>query len=556
MIHSLYIKNFVLVEELSLDFPDGFLIFSGETGAGKSIVIDALSLLLGKRAASIKIRQGTNQAEIAAHFKVKSKKIINDITHWFEYNGFEFNQEELFLRRVLEASGKSRTWINGNICSLNQTKELGELLVEIHSQNAHQKLLSQDHQRKILDEFSGLSNRIIVLQNLWSEWKKNEIILEKAKSEFSFIEEKKQTLTWKINEIEGLNLKPNEWDMISSKHHKLSKITEILEITNKSLSVINGSDDSIIQALEHLNSQLSVHVGSDNELKNIINLIDQSLIELKEASMSLSKFESNADYDSNSIEQTENRVTEILNVCQKIRVKPEELESLMISLKKELENLEEQLDIEKLETEEKEIKDRYFLCASQLSILRKQFRVEFENKVYGWLKELSMENFKFTIDISENKKPGPFGIDEILFKISQHKKGQSFKISQTSSGGELSRIALAITMVISNLSKTPTLIFDEVDAGIGGNTANKVGALLKKLGEEQQILCITHLPQIASKGTHQFLIHKTYDEIDLPSTKINLLKKEERIREIARMLGSKEAKDTSLKHAKSLLETN
>ena len=556
MIHSLYIKNFVLVEELSLDFPDGFLIFSGETGAGKSIIIDALSLLLGKRAASIKIREGTNQAEIAAHFKIRSKKIINDISHWFEHNGFEFNQEELFLRRVLEANGKSRTWINGNICSLNQTKELGELLVEIHSQNAHQKLLSQEHQRKILDEYSGINNKIVSLKDLWSEWKKKKLILEQAKNESSFIEEKKQSLRWKIDEIEALNLKPNEWELISSKHHKLSKITEILEITNKSLSTIQGSDGSIISTLERLASQISVNSDSDNELSNIVNLIEQSIIELKEASTSLSKFESNADYDLNSIEQTENRVTEILNVCQKIRIKPEELELLLIKFNKEYESLEEKLNIVKLEADEKEIKEKYFLLAQQVSSNRKKFAIDFENKVYGWLKELSMENFQFKIDISESKKPGPSGKDEILFKISQHKKGQSFKISQTSSGGELSRIALAITMVISNLSKTPTLIFDEVDAGIGGNTANKVGALLKKLGDEQQIFCITHLPQIASKGYHQFLIHKTYDETDLPSTKINMLKTEDRIIEIARMLGGKEVKDTSLKHAKSLLDAN
>ncbi len=368
------------------------------------------------------------------------------------------------------------------------------------------------------------------------------------------LNQKREMLTWKINEIKELNLKLNEWENISTQHAKLSKMGQILECTSNSLLTIQSSDRSIISLLEKLSTQLSCHKNDDKALEDACLLIDQSIIELKEAVSNLSKFEAKSDIEPANITQVESRLSEILNTAQKLKIKPEDIDEVLADSEKELLNLETKLEIDNLEKETTEKEKKFFSLAEIISAERKKASHFFSEKVCSWLGKLSMGQCIFEIEVSQNKNPGPFGIDDVQFKISQIKNSKTLPLSQTASGGELSRITLAITMVMSNSSKTPTVIFDEVDSGIGGNTANIVGELLSTLGSDQQILCITHLPQIAAKGKRQFLVEKSFMDNTLPTTRIKKLELSERITEIARMLGGEEAEKTSLDHARSLLQ--
>ncbi len=552
MLQSLIIKNFVIVEHLELNFKDGFTVFTGETGAGKSMIIDALALLLGKRATTLKIRQGTERAEISAYFKITSPELKENLSVWCNELGFDFDSDEIFIRRVIERSGKSRAWINGHNSSVNQVREIGETLMEIHSQNAHQKLLTPDYQRKILDDFSNIKTEVELLKNHWINWnetKEKRCLVEK-KSEL--LNEKITQLNWKISILEKLNLQKNEWQDLSTKEKKFSSIAEILEIAEEALNSIQNNENSIISKIEKLQNKVTSLIDKDQFFEKISKSLELSLIELKDITDDLGRYVNQNDLDPYSFEQISERVSEIFNASQKIGCKPENLDEVLKDSRNELSKIKASNDLDILKDKEKEYKKNYDELAKFVSEKRVFYAKNFQVLVSEWFKKLSMENIVFYIDISKKETISSSGTDEINFLIKHIASEKALKINRVASGGELSRISLAISVVMANSSKTPSLIFDEVDSGIGGNTAHTVGKLLKLLGEDQQIICVTHLPQVAACGHSHFSILKVENN-DLPSSKVTEVKDAERVAEIARMLGTEVQLHASLNHAKALL---
>lgn len=556
MLKRLEISNFVLVQNLSLEFSPGFNIFSGETGAGKSIIIDALAILLGKRAAFIKIREGEQQAVISAFFDTTEhlpKK--EQVNLWFEKHFFVQNQQELFIRRVLDRSGKSRVWINGQSCALSQIRELGELLLEINGQHSHQKLNSTSYQKDLLDEYASLSHDRKKLRSSWELWQSSQEKLDILLEEQSAIKQKREVLAWQISELEKLNLLEGEWEIISSKHAKISKLSETLTIITSCSDALDR-DDGMVSRLEKISSDIEGLIEDDEALREISTTFEKGIIELQEACSGLKRYRTAWEIDESQIQEIERRFDEILVTSQKVKQNPELLHETLINLKEELIELDNDMDISELEKKVNVYKSQYFNLANEISRKRRTVSVEFSSIVTNWFKKLSMQNFIFSVSVRPEVTPNSTGIDAVSFEISQFEGKNKQKITQTASGGELSRIMLAITMAISNISRTPTMIFDEIDAGIGGNTGDSVGEVLKMLGEEQQVFCITHLPQIAARGSNQFQIQKKIVANRPPITEIKELVYEERIKEIARMLGDEFAKDTSIEHAKSLLSTH
>ena len=553
MLQSLIIKNFVIVKNLELKFDDGFTVFTGETGAGKSILIDALSLLLGKRAATLKIRQGCEKAEITAFFKVSSPELKTILLNWCEQFGFDFDSDEILIRRVIEKTGKSRAWINGHNSTVNQVKEVGEWLMEIHSQNAHQKLLIPDYQRKILDDFGNIKPDVEKLKKYWEKWNLLKHNLNDAIKKNVLFKQRKSQLTWEISLIDNLNLQKNEWEEISSKEKKLSSIAEILEVVEEGLSQFQQNDDSIISKTQKLQRKFSNLIDKDQFFDQIYKSIEQSLLELKDTAENLSRYVAQNDIDPHAFQHASERLAEIFSVSQKIGCKPQDLIKICDNRKEELEEIESGNDLETLERSSNEYKEKYHSLANHVSQQRQDSAKKFESLVTDWLKKLSMENTSLNIIISKKQSTSSSGQDDVNFLIKHRGNENSLKINKIASGGELSRISLAISVVMANASKTPSLIFDEVDSGIGGNTAHIVGKLLKLLGNDQQILCVTHLPQVAANGHNHFSILKGLDN-DLATSIVKKITDGERVNEVARMLGSEEERDASIVHARALLK--
>lgn len=555
MLQSLIIKNFIIVDHIELNFENGFTVFTGETGAGKSMIVDALALLLGKRATTMKIRQGSERAEITAFFKICSLELKDHLIDWCQQFGFDFDSDEVFIRRVIEKSGKSRAWINGHSSSVNQIKEIGEWLMEIHSQNAHQKLLIPDYQRKILDDFAGIKLEVEQLKNYWEIWNQCRERLLEANKKSKLIKEKQAQLNWKISIVEKLNLQKNEWEKVSIKEKKLSSMAEILEITEEGLNLIQQNEDSMISKIEKLQKKIINLTTKDEFFEQISKSLEQSIIELKDNAESLSRYITQNDLDPYAFKQAGERLSEIFDVTQKIGCKPDELEKILEQSKQELYEIESENNLEALNLSEQKYSNKYLKLANLISEKRIKSAKNFQSLVSNWLKKLAMESTELYIDVSKKQSISPSGLDEVNFLI-KHLGGQKgLKINKVASGGELSRISLAISVVMAKASKTPSLIFDEVDAGIGGNTAHTVGKLLKLLGKEQQVLCVTHLPQVAANGHNHLTITKD-ESNDLPVSNVKKITADDRIKEIARMLGSEEQLEASISHARALLDNS
>ncbi len=555
MLRNLEISNFVFVENLSLEFESGFNIFSGETGSGKSIIIDALAILLGKRATLLKIREGHDQAVISALFEITTKSEKFKINHWFKKHSFDENFSELLLRRVLDKAGKSRTWVNGQLCALSQMKELGDLLVEINGQHSHQKLMSQSYQRDTLDEFAQQNDDLDNLKVLWTQWQQSNNNLNSLKQAQEELNEKKDSLHWKIQELENLNLQVDEWDKLSLDQKKISQISELLGVFSTARTTLD-SDTGIIRKLELITSELRNACEIDHSMKEVCELLEKGTIEIQEALIALRGCEKEAEVDEERAANVNQRFNDVMNTSYKVREQPDQLYAFYERIKDEFTQLEKDTNVTELETEVSKLKVEYFALAKKVSEKRTSEAKRFSSLVTQWLRNLSMENFIFNIAVVDRTMPGPHGVDEIFFSISQYRGANKQKINQSASGGELSRIMLAITMSLSNVSRTPTIIFDEIDAGIGGNTADSVGTVLKQLGKDQQIFCVTHLPQIAARGNNHFSIRKMSQNGSIPITEIRYLNANDRIDEIARMLGNEFSKETSIQHAESLLATH
>jgi len=550
MLENLLIKNYVIVDELDLSFLLGFSSLTGETGAGKSILIDALSLALGARSESGVVKKGNEKADITATFNLKGN---DEAQAWLSLNEFEESDNQLLLRRVINKDGKSKAFINGIPSTISQLKAISESLVDIYSQNTHHSLLKKTAQREILDSFLDSKEEIQRLKKLYSEWQRLSVEQDKfLKNKESFLNELNETEE-KYNEFSGLNFSYEEWNQLQIDQKFLANGKELIGGVNKCISIIDEGDISLNSLSREAQVELKNLHALDTRLENANNIMSSIQAESLELARELSNYLQNVDIDENLQQRVEEKIQSIFNFCRKYNVKPENLESESEVWLQRLEELKGMLGEKDISAIVKEAKVSYDNVATNVSNQRKTAASSLSNLITEKLNQLSFNDATFRVDLIPSE-PTTHGNENIQFLVSTFKGGDLQPIQKVLSGGELSRISLAIRVAsIANID-VPTMIFDEVDVGIGGGVAEVVGNLLKDLGGKKntQALVITHLPQVAAKANNHYKVSKNQAG-DSITSKIHHLNESERIDEIARMLAGIKVTDKAIDHAKEIL---
>ena len=550
MLENLLIKNYVIVDKLDLNFLLGFSSLTGETGAGKSILIDALSLALGTRSESGVVKKGNEKADITTTFNLEGN---DEAKAWLSLNEFEESDNQLLLRRVINKDGKSKAFINGIPSTISQLKSIGESLVDIYSQNTHHSLLKKTAQREILDSFLDSKEELKSLKKLYSEWQRLFIEQDKfLQDKESFLNELNETED-KFNEFSALSFTYDEWNQLQVDQKFLANGKELISGVNKCISMIDEGDISLNSLSRDAQVELKNLYALDKRLENASNIMSSIQAESVELARELSNYLQNVDIDENLQQKVEEKIQSIFNFCRKYNVKPENLESESETWLQRLEALKVMLGDKDISALVEEAKASYNEIAINISNKRKTAASSLSKLITEKLNQLSFNDATFNVELMPSD-PSIHGNESIQFLVSTFKGGDPQPIQKVLSGGELSRISLAIRVAsIANID-VPTMIFDEVDVGIGGGVAEVVGNLLKDLGDKKntQALVITHLPQVAAKANNHYKVNKKQAG-DSVTSEIHLLNKAERIDEIARMLGGIRVTDKAIDHAKEIL---
>ena len=553
MLHTLSIRDFVIVDTIELEFSAGFSVLTGETGAGKSILIDALTLALGGRGDASVVREGAAKADITADFSVSEVAQA-----WLVANEFANDDGGALLRRVIDNAGRSKAYINGIPATAAQLRELGDMLVDIHGQHAHQSLLKSEAQRALLDgqataREAGAEQDARQVAALHKRWRALVRQREEFETNAANVLYERERLEWQVGELEKLAAKPGEWTDITNEHSRLSHAASLLEGAQEALSLISESEDHpIVSQLSGLNQKLGKLVSVDAELQPIVDLIESSRIQLQESVYALNNYLDRVELDPERLHQLDARMEAIHSTARKFRVTPEELPEEHAKLSEKLQHLADASDIEGLLRQEAKIEAEYRSVAERLSATRRAAALELGQAVTRAMQELSMTGGSFEIALHPCE-PAAHGLEQVEFLVAGHAGTAPRSLAKVASGGELARIALAISVITSHATTTPTLIFDEVDSGIGGGVAEVVGRLLKRLGQGRQVLCVTHLPQVASQANQHFQVAKSTLENGKTASRIDMLDAKARVEEVARMLGGLEITATTRKHARELL---
>lgn len=553
MLHTLSIRDFVIVDTIELEFSAGFSVLTGETGAGKSILIDALTLALGGRGDASVVREGAAKADITADFSVSEVAQA-----WLVANEFANDDGGALLRRVIDNAGRSKAYINGIPATAAQLRELGDMLVDIHGQHAHQSLLKSEAQRALLDgqataREAGAEQDARQVAALHKRWRALVRQREEFETNAANVLYERERLEWQVGELEKLAAKPGEWTEITNEHSRLSHAASLLEGAQEALSLISESEDHpIVSQLSGLNQKLGKLVSVDAELQPIVDLIESSRIQLQEAVYALNNYLDRVELDPERLHQLDARMEAMHSTARKFRVTPEELPEEHAKLSEKLQHLADASDIEGLLRQEAKIESEYRAVAERLSATRRAAALELGHAVTRAMQELSMTGGSFEIALNPCE-PAAHGLEQVEFLVAGHAGTAPRSLAKVASGGELARIALAISVITSHATTTPTLIFDEVDSGIGGAVAEVVGRLLKRLGQGRQVLCVTHLPQVASQANQHFQVAKSTLDNGKTASRIDMLDAKARVEEVARMLGGLEITATTRKHARELL---
>ena len=555
MLHTLSIRDFVIVDTIELEFSAGFSVLTGETGAGKSILIDALTLALGGRGDASVVREGAAKADITADFSVSEVAQA-----WLVANEFANEDGGALMRRVIDNAGRSKAYINGIAATAAQLRELGDMLVDIHGQHAHQSLLKSEAQRALLDgqataREAGVEQDARQVAALHKRWRALVRQREEFETNAANVLYERERLEWQVGELEKLAAKPGEWTEITNEHSRLSHAASLLEGAQEALSLISESEDHpIVSQLSALNQKLGKLVSVDAELQPIVDLIESSRIQLQESVYALNNYLDRVELDPERLHQLDARMEAMHSTARKFRVTPEELPEEHAKLSEKLQHLADASDIEGLLRQEAKIEAEYRSVAERLSNTRRAAALELGHAVTRAMQELSMTGGSFEIALHPCA-PAAHGLEQVEFLVAGHAGTAPRSLAKVASGGELARIALAISVITSHATTTPTLIFDEVDSGIGGAVAEVVGRLLKRLGQGRQVLCVTHLPQVASQANQHFQVAKSTLDNGKTASRIDMLDAKARVEEVARMLGGLEITATTRKHARELLAT-
>lgn len=544
MLRRLSLRDFVIVHSLEVEFESGFSVLTGETGAGKSILVDALQLALGSRGEAGVVRDGAARAEICAEFDAPAS-----ISTWLDAAGFE-SGEALLLRRIIDAQGKSRAWINGSSATLAQLREAADWLVDIHGQHAWQSLTRGVAVRALLDAYAGID--AVPLAHLWSAWRAATEAVESARGKQAELELERERLVWQIGEIDKLRPGIGEWSELEAEHKKLSNAQSLLDAVRNALdSIAEGENNAAGATSRALDSLVGV-AGFDARLTEAIDVLRGAQAQLQDASRTLGAYLNHTDLEPQRLQALDERIASWIGLARRFRRPPDQLPALQEQWKNELRELEAASDLARLNSALDDSRSAYELLARSISAARRAAGPRLAAAVTQALQQLGMHGGRFEVAFVEAPAPQAYGLEAAELLVSAHAGTAPKPLARVASGGELSRIALSVAVTTSQLGAAATLIFDEIDAGVGGAVAESVGRLMKQLGRDRQVLAVTHLPQVAACADHHFVVTKRAVGGGVRS-EIEAVTGEARVSEVARMLGGENLSGTSLAHAQAML---
>ena len=538
------LRDFVIVQALDLDLHAGFTVLTGETGAGKSILIDALQLVLGSRADTGVVREGAAQADITAEFDCPPH-----LYRWLEDGGFA-PEEHLLLRRVIDVQGRSRAWINGAPATATQLRHLGDALLDIHGQHAWQSLTRPDAVRELLDAYAGVDTQALRLH--WITWRAAHKDLEHALAAQDTLQRERERLQWQIGELDKLNPGADEWDELNTQHTRLSHAQSLLETAQSALYLLEDDETGISGPLTRAHSTLENQEHLEPEFQAIADVLASSLAQLHDARHSLHSYLRRTELDPERLAELDERLTLWMQLARRYKRTPEELPGLLQSWRDELRQLDAVVDLGRLRQLEQHAHEAFQTAARELSRQRTKAAPKLSRAITQAMQGLGMQGGKFEVQLDKLDEPTPSGLDAVQFLVAGHPGATPRPIGKVASGGELSRLSLAIAVTTSELGPAGTLIFDEVDSGVGGAVAETVGKLMRALGRDRQVLAVTHLPQVAASADQHYVVSKRRDKTATVST-VTPVQNAARVQEVARMLGGERLSDTTLAHAREML---
>ncbi len=547
MLLSLAVRDFVIVDHLTLDLAPGFTVLTGETGAGKSILIDALQLALGERADADVVRDGAGRAEVSAEFRVGDAAAA-----WLRENELAGDGDTVLLRRTVDAGGRSRAFVNGGAVTLAQLRVLGDLLLDVHGQHAHQSLLRPAAQLALLDAHGGLAPAAKAVAAAHAGWRQAGRALDEAQAMAGAARAEQDRLRWIVEELAPVAPQPGEWARVEAEHRRLAHGASLLEGSQAAIDLLADAEDSALARVDAASERLARLGDYDARLQPALDALAGARAQLDDAARLLNRYVDRADLDQARLAEAEARVAELHAAARKFRCAPEELASLLDASREKLAALAAAGDLEALRAREAQARADYERAAAALGRQRAQAARHMAQEVTRAMQDLSMAGGRFEIALSPCE-PAATGVERAEFLVAGHAGVDPKPLAKVASGGELARISLAIAVIAASATPVATLIFDEVDAGIGGAVAETVGRLLRQLGNDRQVLCVTHLPQVAARGDQHLQVSKVPAAGGPPVCRIAPLDRRSRVDELARMLGGLQITDTTRKHAREML---
>ncbi|NBT55598.1 MAG: DNA repair protein RecN [Betaproteobacteria bacterium] len=541
----LALRDFVIVSELELELASGFSVLTGETGAGKSILIDALQLVTGGRADVGAVREGASRTDVSAEFDTSTA-----IDAWLDEAGFGANGS-LLLRRTVDTQGKSRAWINGSAATATQLRELGEQLLDIHGQHAWQSLTRPDAVRSLLDAYAGLDTA--TMTQLWQGWRQAQSALTQAKAAQATLQTERERLAWQIGELDKLAPGADEWDALNTEHSRLSNAQALLDAANGAVQSLDEEEHSAVQTLHRACQLLQQQEQVEPVFKGLAEVLASSLAQVEDTVHSLRAYLRRTELDPQRLAELDERLSLWMSLARRYRRDPSELPALLTQWQQELKQLDAAADLAALEAAEQRAQRAYQQEARRISQARAKAAPRLARAITQAMQGLGMQGGQFEVALTTAAQAMQHGLEDVGFLVAGHAGSTPRPVNKVASGGELSRMALAIAVTTSQLGTAQTLIFDEVDAGVGGAVAETVGRLMQQLGQDRQVLAVTHLPQVAACADHHLVVAKQLTGGATLSS-VSPVQGEKRVGEVARMLGGERLSDTTLAHAREMLQ--
>jgi len=549
VLRALELRNFVIVERVSMELGAGFTVLTGETGAGKSILVDAIELLVGGRGDGSLVREGCERAELSAVFDFDPGLFSS----WLEEKALHGDTGSVILRRTIDQAGRSRCFINGHAATLTQLKEAGEFLVDIHGQHAHQSLLRAASQRALLDTQAQAEALATETADAWRAWKRLEQVAAEANRNLAAQQAEREELQSQLAELKRLAPRAGEWPEITAEHTRLAHGSGLLAGAQSSLETLAEAEGACLPQLAAVASRLRVLSEHDTRLASIVEMLESAEAQASEAARDLRHYASSVDLDPKALRDAEARIEALHAASRKFRVQPDALPEKLAQVEKRLAELALAVDAEAMQREVNAAREAYGALAKKLTAKRRAAAQSLSKTVTTAMQQLAMVGGKFSVALKQLAEPASTGAEEIEFEVASHPSLPLRPLAKVASGGELSRISLAIQLVAAKSSPVGTLVFDEVDSGMGGAVAETIGKSLRKLGRDRQVLCVTHLPQVAAQGDAQWSVAKSSARGKL-AVQVSSLDRAARIEELARMLGGAAA--TARRHAAELLDAD